>query len=294
MDLLDDDQRRRLLTYHRDGRQWLEELPGLVGELTRRWKLDLGTTLRPGGDASWTGRVTRTDGEPAVLKVALPDPQGEAAAAVLRLLDGRGAVRLLEHDSEHHAFLLEWGDPGTFAAAMPLAEADDAAVAVLPPLWALSPSSLPDLPRSADVAQQRAHQLRQRAERLEDPLLGAGADLFASLATEAVRPRVLHGDANQRNVLRSARGWLVIDPRPMLGEPCFELAAWVTTRLDEVADPVRRVTALADRLALPPDRALAWVAAQTLMLCSWLQHSGEPGPLETYRGAARRLLAALG
>lgn len=238
--------------------------------------------------------MTRHNGQLAVLKIALPDPAAETATALLRLLDGHGAVRLLEHDAEHHASLLELCDPGTFAAAMPIEQADDAAAAGLPPLWNLPATSMPALPQLSEVIEQRASMLRRRADRLKDPLLQMGADLYGSLATQAASARVLHGDANQRNVLQSARGWLAIDPRPMLGDPCSELTMWVTTRLDEVADPVQRVSTLAARLELPRTRALTWVAAHTLLLCSWLQHSGEPGPLETYRTAARDLIAALG
>jgi len=293
--LLDDDQRRRLSTYHRDGDEWIARLPGLVREFVGRWRLELGEPFRPGGDASWAARVIRADGGPGVLKIALPDPVENVAVEMLRVLDGRGAVRLFEHDPDCHASLLELCSPGTFAAACPLDEADDAAVSVLPPVWALPAASLPALPalpRLSDVARQRAVRLRHRADQLDDDLLRDGADLYATLAEGDDAACVLHGDANQRNVLQSERGWLAIDPRPMVGDPCADLAMWITTRLDEVADPVERVTALAARLELPPTRALRWVAGQTMLLCSWLQHSGEPGPLETYRRAACDLTAA--
>lgn len=139
---------------------------------------------------------------------------------------------------------------------------------------------------------RRADQLRERADRLDDALLSDGADLYASLVNAPTRAQVLHGDANQRNVLQSERGWLAIDPRPMVGDPCADLATWVTTRLDEASSPVSRVADLADRLELPRPRALTWAAAQTLLLCSWLQDSGEAGPLDTYRNAARALMTA--
>lgn len=178
MDLLDDDQRHRLTTYHATGAGWVDELPELVGMYASRWGLTIGPTFRPGGDASWAARVTRADSQPAVLKIALPDPHGANAVAVLRLLGGRGAVQLLEYDSSHHASLLELCQPGTFAAALPAAEVDTAAASVLPQIWDIPPAALPLLPRLADVAVQRATLVRERADQLDDPLLRHGADLY--------------------------------------------------------------------------------------------------------------------
>lgn len=292
VELLDDDQRTRLTTYHTDASEWIEQLPVRVQEYTRRWKLTLGPTFRPGGDASWAARAARDDGTPAVLKIAFPDSAEQDAVTLLRVLDGAGAVRLLEHDPDQHVTLLERCEPGTFAAAVSLAQADDAATVVFPPLWALSPAAIPDLPQQEEVAQQRAGMLRDRAEQFGDQLLFDGADLYDTLAASINARCVLHGDANQRNVLQSSRGWLTIDPRPMIGDPCSELALWVTTRLDEVAAPVERVVTLARRLGLPAERTLAWVAVQAALLCSWLESSGELGPLDTYRKATVTLLSA--
>ncbi len=46
---------------------------------------------------------------------------------------------------------------------------------------------------------------------------------------------VLHQDFHGGNVLRSERGWLAIDPKPLVGEREFDTASLLRDRRDELA-----------------------------------------------------------
>lgn len=295
MALLDDSQIQRLDSYHPGAFPgWSAQLPAIVEQSCRRWQLGLGATFTPGGDASWAAPVTRHDGSLAVLKVSLPDPAEVAAIAAPRRFDGRGAVQVYEHDPYLRATLLEHCDPGTTAAECSTRHADEIAVVVLPQLWSLTSKPPVGVPRLADVVRVRAAMVLDRATRASsDPLLLAGAELLAELAAADAHTELLHGDFNQRNVLLSSRGWLAIDPRPMIGDPAYELAQWLVTRSIEESDPVTRTVSLAEQVRLPPTRVLRWLTAQTIQLCSWLHHSGNTADLPTYETVARRLLASV-
>ncbi len=95
--------------------RWMAALPPIVGELARRWSLDLGRPFQPGGSASWVAPVRDAAGERLVLKVGLPHYEALHEADGLRAWDGEGAVRL--HDAlvidETSALLLELCEPGT-------------------------------------------------------------------------------------------------------------------------------------------------------------------------------------
>jgi streptomycin 6-kinase len=111
---------------HECGRVWLDQLPALLDEVTDRRQLRLGDAF-PDASASLTLRATTADGEPVVLKLQYPHRETEHEAAALAQWEGNGAVRLLAHDPDRHALLLEPCDPGT-----PLSELDqDAALDVL-------------------------------------------------------------------------------------------------------------------------------------------------------------------
>lgn len=231
MDLLDDDQRRRLVTYHPGAEEWIERLPDLVRDYAARWRLAVGPTYRPGGDASWAAPAERADGTRLVLKIALPDPDFDNALAVLRHYDGHGAVRVHEADPDQRATLIERAAPGTTASDHPVEVALAAAVEVLPRLWRSDPDPMLPVPRLRDLAAGRAERLRERAERLGQPLLRDGADLYADLAVETAEDRLLHGDLNQRNVIRGERGcWRsirgpVTETRPTISPPGWSTAS---------------------------------------------------------------------
>ena len=293
MELLEGEHRQRLASYHPGLERWFTTLPTLVRAYCSRWHLTLGPTFRPGGDASWAAITYRADGTKAVLKISIPDADDERSAAALRAYDGNGAVRLFEHEPVDRVWLIEHCDPGTTAASVPPSESDRAAADVLPRLWATVGTQLRGVPLLTDVIKARSAMVRERAERLDDPLCHRGADLLAELATVNEHDRLLHGDFNQRNVLQSERGWLAIDPRPMIGDPAYELAMWLVNRIIEDDDPVARATTLAERAGIPRTRVLTWVTVQTIQMCSWLRRSGERGDLAAYETAAWLLQAAV-
>lgn len=89
------------------GRAWVARLPDLVRELEQLWGVEAGGSLA-GGSESLVAEATRADGTEAVLKVGLPGSADlNAEATVYRLASGRGYAKLLAHDPERNALLLE-------------------------------------------------------------------------------------------------------------------------------------------------------------------------------------------
>ena len=65
--------------------------------------------------------------------------------------------------------------------------------------------------------------LEQRARAHE--LVPLARELYASL--DVSRETLVHGDFHHHNILRSARGPLAIDPKPMLGEPEYDVPSFL-------------------------------------------------------------------
>jgi streptomycin 6-kinase len=188
-------------------------------------------------------RVERHDG-PAVLKVfsARGLKVGDTIGTrLLRLWDGDGAVRLI--DESEDAILMEWLDGKSLAATVRKGQDAIAAQVIAeislklhrPPAdgyialedhfgGALLSTKIESFPKQQQPAFARAQALLQ----------------WLLVTTES--PKLMHGDLNFDNIIQSDRGWLAIDPKGIIADPCYEFAVVFrnpTNEPDRVATPER-------------------------------------------------------
>lgn len=219
--------------------------------------------------ASLAMPVVRDDGSPAVLKVQFPDRESQDEAEALALLDGDGAVRLLAHDADRHALLLERCEPGSsLAVGTTPDEAIEVALGILPRLW--KPAGSPFRTLSDEAAGWRAdlatafEGTRRPFERpLLDGALAALDELPGTQGEQVLVNQDLHAD----NVLRAQREpWLMIDPKPLVGERAFGLVPMVRGgELGEGPQALRyRLDRLTSELGIDRERTWRWGLAQTL------------------------------
>ena len=248
------------------GRAWLARLPGLVGEVADRWDLDLAPPFEPGGNISWVAAARRrVDGADAVLKLQHPHPESAPEAAGLAAWDGAGSVRLLDHDPERCALLLERCRPGRPISADPdplRAAREGAAIGAR--LHAVPVP--PGLPTLAAVQAAWADQLE--AQLVDHPAADPGLARRALATMRRPLPGIpdvlLHGDLNPTNVLAARREpWLAIDPKPMVGDAAFDGSRLVAqpdprSEPDPAATVARRLDAVAEGLGVDRDRLVDW------------------------------------
>jgi len=278
--------RRGLVGFGDDGRRWVEELPGRIERLRRRWGLDLGPPFEPGGVTSWVAPA----GTDAVLKVVVPHREADHEAAALRAWDGTGAVRLLDEDPGENALLLERCRPGTALrlAGRPDDEVLDTAVTTAARLWRPVAAAEP-YERLADVMAEWAELVEDRAQHhavpLAPELVVEGAALLRRLPVTADREVLLHGDLHPANLLAAEREpWLAIDPKPVRGDPAFDLPPLVlqTGDLLGAADPAaeldRRLRRVSAASGVDVDRIRAWGLARSVEVAVWTEAVGLPEP----------------
>lgn len=101
------------------GREFIAGLPALVEEFLERWELTPDGSPMHGVTALVLPVVLRADGTRAVLKLQLLDAESAGEPVALRVWDGDGAVRLLDHDPATHTMLLERLDPARMLSTLP-------------------------------------------------------------------------------------------------------------------------------------------------------------------------------
>ncbi|MFJ6634356.1 aminoglycoside phosphotransferase family protein [Streptomyces sp. NPDC091376] len=276
------------------GRAFVEALPGRAAEFLGRWGLRV-TGPSMSGVASLVLPVVRVgDGTRAALKLQLLDEETEGEPLALRVWDGAGAVRLLDHDAGTGTMLLERLDEGRHLSA--LADGREA-VGILGELLArltAVPAPPVGLRRLGDIAARMSARVPGAVAALEDEgerrLL---RDCAAAVREVAGEPgdRLLHWDLHYDNVLAAEREpWLAIDPKPLAGDPGFELFPALWNRFD-ADETLWRFDLLTERLGLDRARAGAWTVGRVLQNGLWRVSEGAVRLPEDQVAIARMLLA---
>lgn len=195
----------------------LDRLERIAFDVASEWGLELGPPF-----ALSRYSYVAPAGDDAVLKVTpAEDDESDEEADALALWDGDGAVRLLRHDRKRRALLAERARPGKDISALPDGEATAVAVEIAVRLW--RPAGEPfrwigdHVPRWLDAAERSTQAGRE--------LIPLARDLYGSL--DVSRATLVHGDFHHHNILEADGRFLAIDPKPMLGEPEYDVPSFL-------------------------------------------------------------------
>jgi streptomycin 6-kinase len=214
---------------------------------------------------------------PIILKASL-DSEGLARESfALKCFAGYGAVKVLAEDNE--MLLLERAVPGTSLKSYFPNQEHESIEIVCGVMKKLHQASIPEgynFPHIKDwlTALDKDWNIPdgylQKARKLRDQLL------------QSLMPDVLlHGDLHHDNILQNADGWLVIDPKGVIGEPAYEVAAFIRNPMPELLNYAdasniifNRVNCFADLLELPSQRIIDWCFVQAVLAWVWALEDG--------------------
>jgi streptomycin 6-kinase len=259
------------------GEAWLEALPGKVAAVAERWNLRVhGDAPFPDGHVSWAAPALRRDGRgPAVLKIPYLDLENLHEAAALRDYAGEGAVLLYEHDAESGAMLLERLSPGTAVSDLPVEEAVDIACGILRRLRRIPPADHPYMLVESDT--ERWIERLDRAAReghafLPRELAERAARVARELIADDAR-MLVNSDPHLGNFLRAEREpWLMIDPKPLVGDPAFDAGFLLFDAVRTDPSPRRAADCagrIADGLGVDLERVRGWGLVRAAENCLW-------------------------
>lgn len=244
-----------------------------------RWKVSAPTLLTE-TFSSRIWKVRLEDGSPAIVKDLKPfdDVHDELRGAhLLRWRRGEGAVMLLGLDGQR--MLLEYAGERMLQHELDRL-GDPAATEIAAELLArlLSPSEHP-IPSDLQPLRERFASLFRKAKADRDAgkasLYVDAANVAECLLSDPVDVRPLHGDLHHENIMHGPRGWLVIDPKGVLGDPGFDAANMFYNPLDRddlCLDP-KRIAGMAEifgrALQQDPRRLLDHALAYGCLSAAW-------------------------
>jgi streptomycin 6-kinase len=267
---------------------WLESAPALAAEYLDRWKLRLdGKPLH--GMASIILPVERADGTPAMLKLQPLNEESEGEALGLRNWPADAVVEVFEDDPANSTILLERLEPRTLNDVPDDTEATRILASLLARLNGVP--APPELRTLADVVAEMLADAPALIPLLADPAQQSLVRRFVAQAAELAQEpgdRLLHWDLHYGNVMAAQRKpWLVIDPKPLAGDPCFELLPALGNRWDDLVATGdlhgairRRFDLMLAVTGLERDRAIGWTMVRILQNVLWDLDGGEEDEIE--------------
>lgn len=256
-----------------DWAAWVDGLPALAATLLEEWQLTVDGLLMH-GFCSLVVPVRTTAGRPAVLKLGWPHDEGEHEHLALQHWHGRGAVELLRADPRRWAMLLERLHHEDLESVTDV-EASEVVGGLYGRIHLPAPPQLRTLTSYVEGWTDDLARLPRGApvpRRLVEQAVSLGRQFVSDAATSGT---MIHGDLHYTNVLAADREpWLVIDPKPMSGDPHYEPAPMLWNRFEELAQDVRggvrrRFHTLVDTAGLDEDRARDWVVVRMLHNAMW-------------------------
>ncbi len=265
------------------GRAWLTRLPRLIEECAEAWSLSVDLPF-PHLSYNYVVPVTKSDGQPLVLKICFPDEDFRNEANALQYFQGRGCAKLVDVDTKRGALLLERLRPGLGLQAVTDDErATSIAASVMRKLWYPLPRVTP-YPTIADWVKgmaRRSPALVKATPEFPARWIRHALVLYSELASKSDELVVLHGDLHHANILSAEREeWLAIDPKGLIGERACEPAVLLINALPKKHEvhkirPIlaRRVRQLAEELELDRERVRAWGIVRSVLAAYWCLES---------------------
>lgn len=263
-------ERNIISIYGEQGKKWLAELPNLSQELADSWQLN---ELKPITNLSYNYVLAGLQKEkPIILKLSLDVEALSNEAKTLRAFNSSAVVKVLAE--KKGALLLQRAVPGySLKSYWPNQEKESLEIAcTLISQLAQAPLAekeafpainhwLSILDKDQDIPELYL----QKSREFRDYLLKTSSEAY-----------LLHADLHHDNILKNDKNWIVIDPKGVMGELCYEVAAFIRNPIPELLESETVWRIIDDRIAhfayslkLDPMRIRQWCFVQSVLAWCW-------------------------
>ena len=220
----------------------------------------------------------RRESVPAMLKIAL-EKEEQRGCRLMAWWQSDGAARVLAEDGG--VLLLERATGPRSLAAMARSGQDDEATRILCEATSRLHRHRAPLPPDLVPLTDWFEPLLQARD--QGGVVAEGRNVARGLLKHRQEIVVLHGDIHHENVLDAGqRGWIVIDPKGLLGDRAFDFVNILRDPDESTALApgrfARQVEVIAEAAALDRTHLLRWTLAFASLSAVWILGDGDhPG-----------------
>ncbi|HHF7375822.1 aminoglycoside phosphotransferase family protein [Legionella bozemanae] len=262
--------------YGAKGEHWLANLPVTIATLTDYWNLSevipvLNMTF------NYVAKAILDGEQPVVLKISYDKKSIENEKQALMNLNSQGSIKLIDYNSKYNALLVQQAIPGITLKSLYPAQIDYVMDCYVQTMQKLHNKHLPKKQNDYHIADWLKALDTPTSKQIPAFILNRAIDLRNKLLSSLKSLVFLHGDLHHDNILKHGNAWLAIDPKGVVGEAEFEIAAFDFMYITELATTVNvkkifahRIDLLAQKSNLDAQRIKDWVFVRLVLMAAWL------------------------
>ncbi|HZE87115.1 MAG TPA: aminoglycoside phosphotransferase family protein [Methylomirabilota bacterium] len=262
------------------GKQWVEDIPGIIKKYEQEWDI---TCLPPFPlSYNYVAPAKTQDEKHVVLKISFPNnKEFPLEMKALEFYNGIGAIKILQEDIKNDVMLLEKAEPGTRVRDITPEKEQISYVSDLlkqfhKPIPDDLASPFPTIPDWAKAFDRYKEKFSSESGPIPQWMFEKAQNIFKEFPKEKKEHVLLHGDLHSDNILSSQRGWLVIDPKGIVGEREFELGTYLRNPYydypkgsDYIKLETERILQFSEQLGFDKNRLRDWAFACAVISLLW-------------------------
>lgn len=276
--------------YQEKGRNWLADLPVLIEGLKLSWNL---SDIIPVENMTYNyvAKAKQDNTRCVVLKISCNAKLLADEIKMLQHFENNGAVKVIAYNSECSAALLQQAIPGTSLKSLYPQNVDKVMEIYVDVVRKLHRQVATENKHSytSQYTYRNVKEWLATLDNITSPLLpaelmGKAIQLKRELLNTTSEEKILHGDLHHDNIIQDRHAWRVIDPKGIVGELGFEIAAFDFIHQSELENNLdipslfkKRIEKFSHKSELEATRLAKWVYVRLMMSAAWfVEDQGDP------------------
>lgn len=269
--------------YKDTGKLWLESLPQIINTISEKWHLkDIKLMSNLSYNYVACANNTKTN-QNVVLKIGYSRQEIENEKNALVMYNGRSIVKLLNYDLYSNALLLEYVESSKTLKNL-FQDDDEASVKIISNIMQnLYKAKIDKTVQIPTVSDWLKELYNYKTYSISENYFLKAQELATHLILTQDTQVLLHGDLHHDNILLNEyNDWLAIDPKGLLGEPAYELGAFIRNPIPALLNQtnakkiiVKRIKLFSEILNLDKQRIKDWSYVQAVLCVCWASNNSK-------------------
>ena len=264
------------------GEIWLIQLPDIIEQAAEKWGLN-GILAYPNLNYNFVAEATQNK-QPVTLKISQDKLLITDEYKALHHFAGNGAVKVLAHDSDTNSLLLQQARPGGNLKTYNTPKIIDKIAIYANVVNNIAKLQITEPEKYTHVSKWCEAIDRINIDKIPAKFITTAKLLTDKLINSSNNEYLCHGDLHLENIIQNGNTWLAIDPKGIIGEKAFEIAAFDLLSDEELEKNVnlsKRIIArshsLASQFAIEPQRLLSWTFLRLIIAAQWfIEDNSDP------------------